>query len=412
MTLRLLRENLAIGVEWTLHESKALARRSLSGRRHLKVVGKSVDGEYLQGVVEQPGWRSTVQSAAWLLAETGETIIVYHRLDDGLVWMCGVSNGSPNAGYDQVVTPAEADKLFTDLTSTWTKPMIIGDEPGAIMPLNVFLDRPGLLNAKSAVMENPHAKLIKSGLFLVGVAAVFVLYFIGDVAVKAAAARTAENQAIIIQAQQKKAEEQHRKALQAAVDEARSKIFEQPDMLQQYGIWHDFLRQVPLSVNGWRPQSVNCVPAECQVSWKKELKALPSDVKNLPGRLGAQSETEATTSFELPQASPRLDPPTPGDITTYLVDMAATSLQVAFRVLPPSQDIIPQLPPPFTGQSTTAIGREGTFEVVNGSPVVLAIFLPKIAKPGVLLRAMKVPTFNGGKSSSPITLEGAYRVVL
>src|SRR4051812_21513372 len=122
--------SIAVGIEWTLHDSIAEAKKAAAGKRNVLVVRKVISGECVQGVCKAPGKSRKLQAGALLLASVAKDVLVYHSLGDGNAWVCAIREGIPLHGFDVVVDEKSAKSTLAEVMSYVPLAAIYGDTPG------------------------------------------------------------------------------------------------------------------------------------------------------------------------------------------------------------------------------------------------------------------------------------------
>lgn len=416
--MQLLDHNLVIGIDWQKHPSKAAARQALTSlRRDTVVAGMACDDEYVEGVVSGFGggvFQKARYAGALLIGGIEPTISIHHTLPDGLVWVCAVSGGIPLHGYDTVVDGYTARSMLSELRSLFPDMAVVGDAPGAISTMEQFLKRRNAKLLRAARLRSPYEPLAYGAIVL-------LLAALSGLAWHAWQTHQAE-QAALLQAEQDAALAQARAAREAkrllarekAIEAAKAGLFDTVPPLAQFGLWHDVLRQLPVSVEGWRPSAMSCQVDRCTVAWTLAEGGVPSSFSALPGEAGGAMEGKVVnTSYPLtllaavPQATAERI-----DLSRYLSDLSATLTTTDVKLTVGGQGalITPQIAPELAaGAPLQPVAREGSITLEADSALAAAVFLERLDLPGVSLKSLRV---EGLDAQPRLKVEAVYRGAL
>lgn len=402
--------SIAIGIEWTLHDSIADARKAAAGKGKVLAVRKIIAGECVQGVCSAPSKAKRLQAGALLVAAAANDALVYESLGNGLAWVCAIREGIPLHGFDVVVDENSAKATLAEVMSYVPAAAVYGNNPGAKCSLDDLLSQLGAADRKAATLSAP-----SSPVTVIALAAVLV--GLGGIALFAYRYFDQQNAGQASSAIQWQSAEEARRAQEsfnAEVAQARLQFWHARSPSRQFALWYDVLRSLPVSANGWTPSTFTCDLAACQVVWKRDPRALPSAVADLPGGAGQQAFNpalnESTTSFSLAAFDPVAHAEGAARIDRYLADVGVNVSQYKL-VLNPSQTAVTIAPPAgVQGVAAQTIGQEGAWRATGGNPLLAPEFLRRIELPGVALNAISIKNLNLGRPQYTIELEGRYRV--
>ncbi len=111
--------SVAVGIEWTLHESLAQAKKAVAGKKKILVARKTISGECVQGICVAAPKAAKLQAGALLAAAVANDVLIYHNLGDGNAWVCAVREGIPLHGFD-LVADEESAKVTLAGTAGYT----------------------------------------------------------------------------------------------------------------------------------------------------------------------------------------------------------------------------------------------------------------------------------------------------
>lgn len=402
--------SIALGVEWTLHESITQAKRAVSGKKKILVARKIISGECVQGICEAPQKGGKWQAGALLVAAVANDALVYHSLGDGNAWVCAVREGIPLHGFDIVVDEETAKMTLAEVMSYVPSADIYGDIPGAKGSLE---DLFALLTAKdkrSAQLVVPDS-LVTVLLLVLGLLGLAGALFFGFLYYQKFSSMA--NSAAL----QLKSEEELRKAraeFEAEVAKQREIFWYAASPQAQFALWFDVLHKLPLSVNGWVPSSFSCDVNNCQVGWKRDPLALPSAVGLLPGK-GADSSfnparTETKTTFDLTKLDQIRYGTGPKNIDQYLLDFGPVVPTVIWTMQASRNPITVVPPKDVPGLVPVTLGIEGTWKASTANLAALPALLQKLELPGMVLTSLKIANLPRVMVLQTVELEGRYRV--
>ncbi|CAN5766541.1 hypothetical protein BH11PSE12_BH11PSE12_32490 [soil metagenome] len=401
--------SIAVGLEWTLHDSISEARKAAAGKKKILVVRKVISGECVQGICNKPFKAQKLQAGALLVAAIAKDALIYHSLGNGMVWVCAIREGIPLHGFDVVVDEKLAKETLAEVMSYVPLAEIYGDTAGAKGSIENLFAQITPWHKKAAVLASNGSPVfilaLLVGLLLMGALVMFgYQYYVKKMA--------SGNTSSIMQSEEEK--RRIKQVFEADVAKARLIFWHARSPSRQFAIWYDVLRTLPVSVNGWTPSAFNCDISTCKVTWRRDSRALPSTVANLPGTAPPQSFNpdikERITTFTLDQLELVTHTQGTPQSDQYLLDVGASSALFKL-VLNPSQTGV-NVAPPSGAQDFVAVtlGQEGGWKATGTNLLLGPVFLNKIALPGVVLNALSIKNLTLSKPPYMIELEGRYRV--
>lgn len=402
--------SIAVGIEWTLHESLAQAKKTAAGKKKILVARKIISGECVQGVCPAPPKAGRLQAGALLAAAVANDVLVYHSLGGGKAWVCAVREGIPLHGFDVVADEESAKVTLAEVMSYVPTADIYGDIPGAKGSLEELLGHLSPKDKKNAELKAPDSPVLV--LVLIGIILLLAIVAVFGLPLFRKMMEGYQTSAM----QQRKAEELRlaKMAFDAEVAKERQIFWHARSPIQQFELWYGVLRSLPVSVEGWVPGGFTCDLNACQVTWKRDSRALPSAVVNLPGKGSEQpfnpALREVTTSFPLKQLEPVQHPQGIVRPDKYLLDLSVNTTPFLL-VLNPSQSPKTVMPPPTVqGLAPVTIGNEGSWRLTGVNPLLLPQYLGKLELPGVAINTISIKSLNLGRPQYTIEVEGRYRV--
>lgn len=401
--------SIAVGLEWTLHDTVSEAKKAVAGKRNILVARKVIFGECVQGICKTPVKNKKLQAGALLAAAAANDVLIFHSLGDGNVWVCAVREGIPLHGFDVVVDENSAKAKLSEVMSYIPTAAVYGDLSGAKGSLaDLFADLTSA-DKKAAALAAPDNPVVIVTLVAVivvlGTAATFMYRYFEN--------RTSDP--IARQMQNNEEMRRAKMAFENEVKQARQSFWDARSPSRQFDVWYEVLRSLPVSVNGWTPSALNCDFADCKVTWKRDDRALFSAVANLPGTAIAQpfspSLKEAITSFALPKLVPIHHAGGVQQTDVYIQDVGVNVMNQYKVVLTAAQTPVTVTPPAGTqGFEPVTLGQERAWKATGTNPLLMPEFLERIELPGVVLTGISIKNINLSKSQYTIELEGRYRV--
>lgn len=405
--------NIAIGIEWELHESLKKAKLSLKGKKKIIFARKMVGVDCIQGFVEASQGRRGLRAGALMVAAAAENALVYHPLGDGQAWVCAVRDGIPLSGFDVVASEDAARNMLTEAMSYIQGADIYGDVPGAAKSLPELLAAVSKKEASKYLLRSPSGGMVNVLLGLVAL----TLAGGAVIAIQQYEARSAAEKSMMAMAMDQlrgQQERERRLAVQrgefeAKVAAVRATYWHAVPPAEQYAQWWAVYRQIPLSAQGWLPFEVECDVSICRAKWmRKDARALPSAAVTLPGTIEQITENDAITAFPVPAVTPR---PWTTALPAYaLADLAAwmsAAKGVALSVAAASSPLT--VPSSIEGVPPANLGAEGLWSVTAPQSALVSPVLGKLMLPSVQAASVK---FSGIKSGLPgnVEIHGRYRV--
>ena len=309
----------ALGMEWVMPKGKAEVRAAKKARpKQASVFISAGNGDWL-------GFHSAgagkVYSGALLIAMVEPNAVVYSPLNDEMGWICAISEGMPVVGYDEVLPVSEARAKAKDWSNLFANAEIIGDLSGARSTVqDVFTSLEGELASKSLSKKQlASAQLvngsfsIKRALVMAGIVFGVGLAVLGVRTFQDAQARQERERVTLQEAarrnlaeklNQERAEMQRKETLKELAGKAAAARAALSIRTGPRRLWDEMTRvrqSLPLSMYGYRPQSVECSPQSCKVEWFGAGRFTnPADKLRLPGvERSLTTDLRATSTFEL-----------------------------------------------------------------------------------------------------------------
>lgn len=432
--MRVLLEQFAIGLDWSLYENKALAQRSavesaaIAGKGRSRTCGRSIhDNRFVQGIgyfeADQVALtKQKLYGAALVIAEVYPSFIVYHELSDESVWFCAASNGEPLHSYDLITSRRQALQNFNDLHTTLQGVVVLGTHPVAVRTVEDLLEaqRHAKQLPKAALLQAPPGKYILP--LMIVTLIMLVLgggWIVYDRVVKAPSAgeeqaRLAAMQLLIDQEAARLAEVERQKKLALVISAQREQGLDAPSPLAQWGVWRSFLSAIPPNVNGWSPAALDCLPARCTVSWRRGRAALPSSASTLPGEPGETTIDLVKTSFDLDAVALTHYPAKEAvDVAAFITDMASRQRNFTIAATAAEAEVSAIIPPELirAEDAPVLIARDGGIDLVSDKMYMLSEALRRLVLPGVSLTSLQISDLKAGRVRSAVTLKARYRVM-
>lgn len=401
--------SIVVGLEWTLYESLAEAKKAVAGKKNLLLARRIISGECVQGVCPAGAKARKLQAGALLAAAAASDVLIYHELGDGKAWVCAVREGIPLHGFDLVADEDSAKVTLAEVMSYVPTADIYGDIAGAKGSLNDLFE-------KVPAAERKHAQLLAPGSALTVIlllVVVLLLLAAGSFFFLLEEQSPAKPSSLSL-----RNEEEFRRAQQvfaAQVDAERLVFWHARSPGRQFALWYDWLRSLPVSAEGWSAHTIKCTVESCQVTWKRTGSALYSPMARLPGT-AVNNESfkpdakETVTRFDMPQHSLLSYREGAAGTDQFLMDMSVNP--GLFKLtLSPSRTVISVNPPPKPeGLTAVPLGQEGNWKLEATNPLILPGFLSQIELPGVTLNSMAITNLSLVRPPYKIELEGRYRV--
>jgi hypothetical protein len=396
------KKRFAVGMTWSDHLNMAAAKASWKAEGKPYVFAETISqqdegGSHFQtiavGLYAGEKVRGAVYSAAMAIGLVEPNTIICQSLTGDRVWFAVVHTGVPYAGHDAIVSHEEADSLLKDQIAF--NSTVIGDVTGAKMSLDEAL---GLLDSQisdgriqkqqmtAIALHQPPSMAriaLQSGLALSLIAAAAAGWWIYDTQLRSASARNAAlSRMTKTQEEQRRIEEQRKRLIDQynAQVAAKTAVLElaQGGPLDQWHAWEEVRRSLPLTLNGYTPDTMECVPAKCTVTWKGEgplvryvdKAALPNWVED------AEPSTAATSEFVIASLPVRRQARKGVDAVSLRLHIAQLLQFSEGASVGPPQPIVVNAPPspPETGLKQADLGFTGEFRIgVGGNTAILKL---------------------------------------
>lgn len=402
--------SIAVGIEWTLHESLVQAKKAVAGKKKVLVARKIISGECVQGICAAPQKVKKMQAGALLAAAVANDVLIYHTMGGGKAWVCAVREGIPLHGFDVVLDEENAKSTLAEVMSYVPTADIYGDIPGAKGGLQDLLAHVSSQDRKKAELKIPESPVLV--LMLVGIILLLAIVLVFGYPLFKKVIDGHRASAL----QRQRAEELRlaQMAFDAEVARQRQTFWHARSPVRQFGLWYGILRELPVSVEGWVPTRFNCDLNACQVMWRRDFRALPSAAVKLPGKGGDlpfnPNLMEVTTSFAVDKLETVEHASGSHDIGQYLLDLSINTAPFLLTLNTNRSPVNVMPPPGVQGLAPVAIGQEGTWRLSGANVLLLPQYLGKLDLPGVALNSLSIKTLNLGRPQSMIELEGRYRV--
>lgn len=312
----------ALGIDWTMpsdsKEVRAQKKKQAELAEHAKdafVLMTSDTGQRWLGFHAPVAGK--VYAGALLVAMVKPNAVVYQPLGDGHAWVCAIQDGMPVVRHDKVLPAHEARDTAIAWSSMFPQAEMIGDLQGAQAGLADVLAvlNDGLESKTIKKKELTFALLSTTGLpvgrialavgaVVFGAAAAYGVTWFTDVRDAQSKDKLTLEEAArqsMASAEAKAQVEAAKKAAQATmqtqVEAARAA---QASRIVPVSFWSAMTAvrgTVPISLRGYKPQTYECVPATCRVSWLgagrfvrvADKLLLPNVERNLSAELTATS---------------------------------------------------------------------------------------------------------------------------
>lgn len=397
---------IVVGLEWTLYESLAEAKKAVAGKKIL-LARRIISGECVQGVCKAPHKGKKLQAGALLAAAAANDVLIYHSLGDGNAWVCAVREGIPLHGFDLVAEEESAKVTLAEVMSYVPTADIYGDIPGARGSLDELLAKVPAAARKSAQLSPPGSSAVLA-LLLVVVLLLLAVAVVGFFLLQKSA-----DQAPSLSLKNEEEFRRVKAAFEAKVAAERRVFWHASPPRQQFVRWYDCLRNLPVSSEGWTASVVKCTPEACQVTWKREARALYSPQVRLPGHSGAPFDPalkEATTRFPMVQNEILAYAQGAPDTEKFLMDVSINPGLFKLTLNPSRTPITVAPPAGVQGLSPVTLGQEVNWKLEATNPLILPELLSQIELPGVTLNSMAITNLTLARPPYKIELEGRYRV--
>lgn len=429
------KKDYAIGLAWSEHVSMAAARSFIKAEHKPYVLAESAAPGAEFDTVASGCFQDTARlkrrtfSAAMAVGFVEPNAIICQSLADGKIWFAAVQAGIPFAGYDKIVEQEEAEALLKEQMAYMDS--VIGDVTGAKMTLDEalhFFDSQvsdgRITKEQIRAIELHQPSSVTKVLLQAGLAVSILLAAGAGWYVYQTQLRTAADRAAALSRLTKTQEEGARLEAerQRLIVNFNRQVQEQQLLLRgvqdgpqgQWIAWEAVRKSLPVTLNGYVPESMDCVPRKCIVTWRAEgpgvrfvdRAALPNWVDD------PEPTTTARSEFAVPPlaVSVRTDQGRDAQalrmrlsqLLQYSVEGASIGPPVALVVRPPAA-------PPETGLKQADLGFTGDVRIGLGGDLAIV----KVAQAITLLAtapvALKSVHWTQLATTSPsVSLEGYW----
>lgn len=406
----------AIGMTWSDHVDMPTAKAAVKVDRKPYVMAESVSQQTSNFQTIAVGSYSgdkfrVAYSAAMAVGLVEPNTIICQSLPDGRVWFAVVHSGVPYAGHDTIVTHEQADQLIKDqITYNST---VIGDVTGAKMSLDEALQilqshvadgRLTKLQLAEIALVQPAsvARLALQGaLVVVLIGLMGAAWWVYDTQLRDANARRAAlSRMTKSQEEEARLQEQKKRLIEkfnAQMAAKRATLqAAQGGPVDQWRAWEQVRQALPLTVNGYTPDTMECVPAKCTVIWKGagpgvrfvDKAALPNWVED------AEPSTAAISVFVVPAVPTAVKTWQGLDAVSLRLRIAQALQFVEGASVGAAQPLVVEAPPspPETGLKREELGFTGEFRIgVGGDAAIIRIgqSLRELATMPVALKSVR-----------------------
>jgi hypothetical protein len=306
---------IALGIDWSMPSNAREIRTEKKRRTKQDFVLSSVAGQNWLGF--HAPITGKVYAGALLVAMVKPNAVVYCPCDDSNAWVCAIYEGMPVVGHDKVLPIAEARNTAVEWSSMFAKAEVIGDIAGAratfadvIAVLDEGLAAKVIQKKQVAVaLLNKHgisyrqiAVVALGGCLLVGSFFAFQTY--RDIQRRNAASQLSfedgARQAVMSANGKARIEAEQTAKAAAYKSQIESALRDHTKRTSVAALWSAFVavrQSLPVSMNGYKPQAVDCTAQHCRVTWQGAGRftsaagklSLPNVERNLTADLSAVS---------------------------------------------------------------------------------------------------------------------------
>lgn len=360
---------LAAGGEWALPASKADAAEFLKRNRRGKIVDSHVVGERVLGAFESS--EQGVYAGALLIGKAVPNAVIYHAINDDLMWVAAVRDGIPLADFDRVCSKSDASQIITDLLSFNPSATVVGNLPSAMQSLKDVLVGAREKDIQRFKIERQGARLIKLGaigggaLFVLGVGTLVWQYH-GQLVVETVAPDQSEAAILAENERIRQASAQYQRDVAQAVDTQASEFLSGVSAGAAFTVLDRIMTSMPLQKRGWKLEKMECDLAAktCVGSWKKGVGALQGDLVGVAKNVTLEMGGVSVLPSEPIPVDPQLSSIVPTGVDGVLRVLSLRDRYAAYGVsltvdpmatpniatLPPTPNGVPALPPPEIGK--------------------------------------------------------------
>lgn len=315
------RRKLAIGLDWSLQENKAEAKRAAklcSATLSVPMGDKIV----LAGTEDAAGKTKGLLSAgAFIGLLYPAAIVAYEIPDSSLAWFCAIKDGYPIPGGDSIIERSELRSAVAS-ASAWNNGSIIGSVNGSSLTLQTAFDEVEASIASRAIDKKSLAStsLVPGGfttkhlmmallltvlIVAIGIGSVFYQRHLAnqknlELALKQMMLR--EKDRLAQEAKIKASIERFKEQ----VEKARAQFEGSTPTTEQWSACDEIRRGLPLSLYGYVPEKLTCdfKIGKATLRWNQSDKNIRiAGRERLPGITNA-FQTEAAPTSEFPLSTP------------------------------------------------------------------------------------------------------------
>lgn len=419
--------SIALGIDWTMPSDASEVRAEKKMRpKHSHVLMSSATGQRWLGFHEPVSGK--VYAGALLVAMVKPNAVVYQPLNDTHAWVCAIRDGMPAPGYDKVLPASEGRNAAIELSSVFQEAEMIGAISGAQASLaDVFGVLDEGLSTKSIQKRQIAVALLSTGghpamkivagvaaLVIAGGLAYGVTWYLdvseqqknGQLSLEEAARQA------MASAQTQARQEAERQAAQASfkgqIEAARIAQNIGPDSIAFWSGVNRIRRAIPHTIRGYKPQSYDCTPQACRVSWLGQGRFVSvADKLKLPNvERNLTSDLMAASVFPMSVGTaqlPRTGAQSADELRFQLQSMFALNLK-SFSVDAPVPQSVAALP--TAGLPPVVVAHVGKWRAqMVGSSAVLDVtpILQRMARYPIRVTSIK---YQPGPGS--VDLEGEF----
>lgn len=386
----------AIGMEWSDCEDASAAKTHIKDHKqpYLKVAADPSGASKAVAVgLFEPSKARNLLSCSMAVGLVEPDVIIFHKLSDESVWIAVLHSGLPYSGMEHILPVEKAQELLRE-QMLYTS-LVIGDMPGS-KNLNDVLSQfeswasEGRLTKQQVasiqvLQPSSTTRLVLYAALVLSLAAAVTtgwwLYqrFLSDAATR----KNALSKLSQTRAEQEKLEEERQRRIAqfnsqvAAKREEMSRGLAGPQATWQ--AWDNVRRKIPLTVNGYVPQVMECTLQKCTVTWGAQgpdvrmvdRAAIPNWIETLEPTLEAKSEYALPAIASMPRAMLQQDA---ARTRLHIAQMLQFAVEAAAVGPVATVTITPAPPPPETGLKAVTLGAIGDLRIVaSGDTAVLKV---------------------------------------
>jgi hypothetical protein len=423
----------AIGLAWSDFVDSAQARAHVRKARKPSIVvdvtGQGTGQQAVAvGLSDDAPLPGSVVSAAMAVGLVFPNTLICQTLADGRVWFASVASGVPFSGHDRIVSQEEVAPLLREQMSYVHD--IVGDARDAKMSLTDALSlyesqvadgRITRSQVHAARLRPPasHAKRVAAAsVVALALASAGLVLWLDDTDLRRAADRE-EALARLTQGREQAARQAAEKqarvaAFRHAVDQRRAQLrASQQAPRAQWEIWERVRRQLPLTVNGYVADAMECAPARCVIRWQAgsalvryvDKAAIPDWIEDVEPATTARSEV-ALAPAPVQVAAPQ----GPNAAALRLAIAQALQFQAPDAGVGTPAAIV-MTPPPGLGLQPVDLGTGGSVRIALGGPAALVRAHDVMATLGALPVSLESVRWTHMASSPSMELDGRWTFV-